>query len=144
MRLHCGIPADIDSWMDLVSAAAGDFPGMDLEEHRQTVLEFMHRGEAICVKEQDTIAGVMLFSGKHGMICCLAVAQNFRQKGAGSMLMQEALSKLDRTRPITVTTFRQDDPKGPAARALYQKFGFEPGRLLMEDHYPLQQFILNP
>ena len=55
-----------------------------------------------------------------------------------------ALEKLDRTRPITVSTFREEDEKGKAPRALYQKFGFVPAALTEEFGYPNQEFILYP
>ena len=43
---------------------------------------------------------------------------------------------------ITVTTFREDDPRGTAARAFYAHFGFEPGALGEEFGHPFQEFIL--
>ena len=76
------------------------------------------------------------------MICCLAVSPKYRRKGIASLLLEKALTELDRTRDITVTTFREDDEKGNAPRRLYQKFGFEEGNLLEEFGYPVQEFIL--
>lgn len=40
-------------------------------------------------------------------------------------------------------TFREDDLKGVAPRALYQRLGFEPEELLMEFDYPVQRFVLH-
>ena len=76
------------------------------------------------------------------MICCLAVSPDYRRRGIASLLMTEALNNLDRNRDITVSTFRENDPKGAAPRALYRKFGFSEGRLLMEFDYPNQEFVL--
>ena len=58
--------------------------------------------------------------------------------------MDEAIDELDRTKDITVTTFREGDAKGTAPRALYKKFGFVEGELVMEFGYPNQVFILHP
>lgn len=58
------------------------------------------------------------------MICCLAVSPEYRRRGVASMLMDEALCNLDRTKEISVSTFRADDEKGPAPRAFYEKYGF--------------------
>ena len=146
MEVCFGTPADIDRWMNLVRRVSRDFPGLetegDLEEHRQTVLKFMKKRQALCVKSDDQIQGVLLFSRNRNMICCLAVAPEFRRKGAASKLLETALSELDRDRDITVSTFREGDEKGTAPRALYRKFGFTEAELTEEFGYPNQVFVL--
>ncbi|MDO5138298.1 MAG: GNAT family N-acetyltransferase, partial [Oscillospiraceae bacterium] len=146
MTAEYGKPEDLDKWMHLVQSVRYNFPGLETEkglnEHRDTVLEFMGREEALCVREDGEIMGVLLFSRKHNMICCLAVAPEHRRKGVASVLMDKALSELDRNRDITVSTFREDDEKGSAPRALYKKYGFEEGELVIEFGYPSQVFTL--
>ena len=143
-----GIEQDIDPWMELVKNVRWNFPGLEtenaLKEHRNTVLKFMKQKSAICVKEEKRIIGVLLFSLKYNMICCLAVSNDYRNQGIGSKLLTYALEKLDRTQPITVSTFREEDEKGTAPRALYQKFGFLPDELIEEFGYPNQRFVLHP
>ena len=146
MEVCFGVPADIDPWMDLVRAVSGDFPGLetegDLEEHRQTVLKFMEKRQALCVKSGEQIQGVLLFSRNRNMICCLAVSPGARGKGIASGLLEKALSELDRSRDITVSTFREGDEKGTAPRSLYRKFGFVEAGLTEEFGYPNQVFVL--
>ena len=146
MTAECGKPSDINKWMELVQSVRYNFPGLETEEglneHRDTVLEFMEREEAICVKDSGEIMGVLLFSRKHNMICCLAVAPEHRRKGVASVLLEKALSSLDREKDITVTTFRDGDVKGDAPRALYMKYGFTEGELVEEFGYPSQMFVL--
>ena len=66
--LQCffGEESDIDQWMELVRLVRNNFPGLEteesLEEHRQTVLKFFGKHQALCVKEGNRIAGVLLFS----------------------------------------------------------------------------------
>ena len=143
-----GRQQDIDSWMELVKSVRWNFPGLEtenaLEEHRNTVLKFMNQKRAICVKDEGKIIGVLLFSTKYNMICCLAVSSDYRKQGIGSRLLAYALEKLDRTQPITVSTFREEDEKGTAPRALYRKFGFVPEDLIEEFGYPNQRFVLFP
>lgn len=148
MRLFFGAAEGIDQWMRLVAQVRWNFPGLEteekLQEHRATVLKFMGKRQAICMKTDDEIAGMMLFSRGHNMICCLAFAPENRRRGVASMLMDEALSNLDRTRNITVSTIRAGDEKGIATRALYQHYGFVADALVEEFGYPNQVFILHP
>lgn len=148
MQLFYGVPGDIENWMRLVNQISWNFPGLEtqekLDEHKATVLKFMGQRQAICVKVGDGIAGIMLFSKGHNMICCLGVSPDYRRRGVASMLMNEALRNLDRTREISVCTFRADDEKGVAPRALYEKYGFIEDALVEAMGYPNQKYILHP
>lgn len=145
MQVIKGKITDIDRWMELVGRVAWNFPGLEtqelLDEHRQTVLRFMEKGHALCVKEGEKIAGILLFSRRLNMICCMAVAPEYRRRGIGTALVSSAMDQMDGSREISVTTFRQEDEKGIAPRALYTRFGFEPQELLTEYNYPLQRFV---
>ena len=146
MEVEFGKVSYIDSWMTLIRKVSRNFPGLETEEgiidHRNTVLKFISKNQAICVRENNRVIGVLLFSRYHNMICCLAVDPDFRRKGIVSMLLEKALQELDRNRDITVSTFREDDEKGRAPRALYKKFGFKEGELTVEFGYPNQVFVL--
>ena len=148
MQLFYGVPEDIEKWMNLIEEVRWNFPGLETQEkldaHKTAVLQFMEKRQAVCVKEEAEIAGVLLFSREHNMICCLAVAPQYRRRGAATMLMNEALANLDRTKEITVSTFRADDENGAAPRALYEQFGFVPDALIEEFGYPNQKFVLFP
>lgn len=146
MTVEYGTKEDISSWMKLVRSVRWNFPGLEteeaLKEHKNTVLHFMSERRALCVKEENAVVGVLLFSEKHNMICCLAVAPDFRRRGIASALLSKAIERLDRTRDISVSTFRENDPKGIAPRRLYQSFGFTEGELIEEFGYPNQRFVL--
>lgn len=148
MQLFYGVPEDIEKWMSLVTRVRWNFHGLEtqekLNEHQATVLKFMGKRQAICVKNENEIAGVMLFSRGHNMICYLAVAPEYRRRGIASMLMDEALSNLDRTKELSVSTFRADDEKGPAPRALYEKYDFIEDELTEAMDYPNQKYVLHP
>jgi hypothetical protein len=148
VQLFYGVPKDIENWMSLVTRVRWNFPGLEtqekLDEYKTTVLRFMGKRQAICVKEGNKIVGVMLFSRGHNMICCLAVSPEYRRCGVASMLMDEALCNLDRTKEISVSTFRADDEKGPAPRALYEKYDFIEDELIEAMDYPNQKYVLHP
>ena len=139
MKVEFGRTSDIDSWMRLVKKVSWNFPGLETEqsidEHKIIVLKFMNDKRALCVKNEQDIVGVLLYSRKHNMICCLAVDPVYRKRGIASLLLKEALDKLDRDKDITVSTFRKNDVKGIAPRKLYKKFGFEEGELIEEFGY---------
>ena len=146
-NVEFGRTSDIDSWMQLVRKVSWDFPGLETEqsidEHKIIVLKFMNDKRALCVKNEQDIVGVLLYSRKHNMICCLAVDPAYRKRGIASLLLKEALDKLDRDKDITVSTFRENDVKGIAPRNLYKKFGFEEDELIEEFGYPNQRFVLH-
>ena len=58
--------------------------------------------------------------------------------------MKNTLDELDRSKEFRVSTFRENDDKGIAPRALYRKFGFQEGELTEEFGYPNQVFVLYP
>lgn len=146
MKVLFGETSDIDSWMQLVKQVSWNFPGLEteesIEEHKMTVLKFISRRQALCVKDNKEVVGVLLFSRNKNMICCLAVSPEHRKRGSASALLIKALSELDRNKDITVSTFRDNDDKGIAPRALYKGFGFEEGELTKEFGYPNQVFVL--
>ena len=148
MQLIYGIPEDIDKWMGLVKQVRYNFPGLEtdekINEHRTTVLKFMSKRQAVCMKEKNEIVGDLLFSIRHNMICFLAVSPDYRRRGVASMLLKEALYNLDRTKEISLSTFRADDEKGTAPRALYEKHGFIEDALVEEFDYPNQKYVLHP
>ena len=149
MQVQIGRKTDIDDWMKLVEEISWNFPGLEAKEkingHRETVLRFINKEQALCAKD-DTgkIVGVLLFSRGHNMICCLGVLPTHRRYGIASSLLSMALEQLDRTKDVSVSTFREEDEKGIAPRALYKKFGFVEDELIEEFGYPNQVFLLHP
>ena len=148
MEVIMGESSCIDSWMQLVRKVSWNFPGLEIEEsvneHKQTVLKFMTKKQALCVRDRENVMGVLLFSRSRNMICCLAVDPEYRKRGLASILLRKALDELDRSKEITVSTFCENDEKGIAPRALYKKFGFQEDKLTEEFGYPNQIFVLRP
>ena len=56
-------------------------------------------------------------------------------------MFEKVLSIADPDRDLTVSTFREGDPKGIAPRRFYQKHGFREGELIEEYQYPCQIFV---
>ena len=148
MDVRLGRNQDVDEWMKLVEEISWNFPGLEtmegLNEYRETLLRFIGKDQALCVRNATEVIGVLLFSRGRNMICCLGVSPKYRRCGIATMLLDAALEQLDRTKDITVSTFREEDEKGTAPRALYKKFGFVEGELIEEFGYPNQKFVLHP
>ena len=97
MKVEFGRTSDIDSWMRLVRKVSWNFPGLETEqsidEHKIIVLKFMNDKRALCVKNEQEIVGVLLYSRKYNMICCLAVDPAYRKRGIASLLLSFFSSK---------------------------------------------------
>jgi ribosomal protein S18 acetylase RimI-like enzyme len=103
----------------------------------------MERKSAICVKSDDEIVGVLIYSIKSECLSCMAVHPDHRRKGIASAMIDMMLSHFVKGSRISVTTFREGDSKGVAPRGMYSKFGFIEDELVIEHSYPQQKFILN-
>lgn len=147
MEIRLAQPQDLAGWMELVEKVRFSFPGLEtpeaLEGHRQTVRAFMRRGWAVCAVEQQRIAGVLLFSAEDNTLCFLAVDPAFRRRHAAAGMVACGLAHMDPQRAVTVTTYRESDPAGTAARAFYKSLGFTEGKLTEEFGSPVQESVLD-
>lgn len=146
MTIELGTEQDIDSWMNLVEKVKDAFPGLEtkeaLNEHKNTVLDFMDRASAICAKEQGEIVGTLLFSSETNVLCFLAVDAEHRRQHIAEKMVSYMLTKMDPQSDISVTTYRDGVPEGIAARAFYKRMGFKEGKLTEEFGSPVQEFVL--
>ncbi len=146
MKVELATKEDIDHWMDLVCKVKDNFPGLEtedaLDEHRNTVLEFMDKSSAICAKTDNKIVGALLFSKETNTLCFLAVDAECRRQHIAEKMFLYMLTFMDAKKDITVTTYRADVPEGIPARRFYKKMGFAEGKLTEEFGSPVQEFVL--
>ena len=135
--------ADIDEWMKLIDVVQDDFPGLIKEEYEKILLDNIESKTALCAKVKDKIIGVLLFSVKENILSFLAVHPEYRGIGTATALISNMVKKFSQNSNIWVTTYREGDVKGEAARILYKKCGFEEGELIEEFDYPCQKFVLH-
>lgn len=76
------------------------------------------------------------------MLCFLAVDAACRRQHIAKKLVSFMLTQIGEETDVTVTTYREGDPNGVAARAFYKHLGFSEGRLTEEFGCPVQEFIL--
>ena len=145
MEIRLAGAGDIHHWMALVEQVKDSFPGLEtkeaMEQHRNTVLEFISWRSAICADTGSRIAGALLFSKEEGELCFLAVDQEHRRQHIAAEMVAFMLAFMEPGRDITVTTFREGVPEGEAARAFYKRLGFVQGRLTEEFGSPVQEFV---
>lgn len=146
MKIQLAKPENIDAWMTLVEQIRDAFPGLETAEamadHRATVLQFIQASSAICALETGRVVGTLLFSKESSMLCFLVVDPTYRRQQIARQMVDFMLTQMGAGKDITVTTYREGDPNGIAARAFYKRLGFCEGRLTEEFGCPVQEFIL--
>ncbi|MGO5094906.1 GNAT family N-acetyltransferase [Agathobaculum sp. LCP25S3_E8] len=146
MEIRLAQAQDIDAWMALVERVRDAFPGLEtaaaMEEHRKNVLCFIAQSAAICAIDADRVVGILLFSKETGELCFLAVDPACQRQHIAQRLVSFMLTQMDADQDITVTTYREDDPDGRAARAFYKHLGFTEGRLTEAFSHLVQELIL--
>lgn len=146
MEILLANKCDIDNWMNLVYKVRENFLGLEtedaLDEHRNTVLEFISKESAICAKCDHKIVGTLLFSKENNMLCFIAVDTEYRRQHIAEKMVSYMLKFLDSNMNVVVTTYREGSPEGIAARAFYKHLGFAEGKLAEEFGSPVQEFVL--
>ncbi|KEJ03502.1 GNAT family acetyltransferase [Clostridium botulinum A2B7 92] len=134
---------DIDIWMNLIEIVKNDFPGLIVQDYRKILKESIQQRTALIVKDEIKAIGVLIFSYENKEIAFLAVHPQYRKKGIATALFGKMYNQFPKGTEIAVTTYRENDANGKAARALYKRLGFIEDELIMEFGYPCQRFILN-
>lgn len=134
---------DVEEWMQLVDMVEDSFPNLDKEEYRKTLANCIEKKEAICAKHHGKIVGILLFSVEFSILAFIAVHPDFRRCGIASVMIKYLKKVFPLGKDIWVTTYRENDPIGKAARTLYLQCGFKPDDLVIEMDYPCQKFVLH-
>ncbi len=100
------------------------------ESFKNALVVAIDEGHAFCIKDNDSIENSSLSGGiiivpSNNEIGWLAVSKSCQCQGAGTMLLNYAIKRLDYTRPIQVVTFTDTVLEGFPARKLYLKYGFK-------------------
>ena len=140
-RVETAAESDRTEWLALVRRVSENFPGLDMDEYAATLKKNISRGTALCVREGGRIIGILLYSPARHCLSGMAVDPDFRRRGIASALIADMLCRMP-AGEVSVTTFREDDEKGKAPRALYSRLGFAPAELFTEFDYPVQRFLL--
>jgi len=133
--------------MEMVNLVRWNFAGLDTEElflsYQNTVIKNINRNTAICAKQNKKVVGVLLYSIKYNMLCCMAVDPDYRRNGMATKIIDLMISQLPKDCDIVLSTFREGDEKGIAPRPFYKKMEFVEDELCYESEYPHQKFVLH-
>ena len=146
MDIRFATVKDIDLWMKLVDKVKDIFPGLEtkkaMDEHRNAVLEFIDRREALCAEVDGKIVGVLLFSKEWNKPCFLAVDSKYRRQHIAFKLVTNMYSYLDLAKDISLETHVEGVPEGVVARCFYKKLGFIESEIKEEFGSLVQEFVL--
>lgn len=133
-------PGDIAALCTLLERSRDSFPNLTTEGFRETLRRNAARGTALCAAEGGEAVGLIIFSPPLSQISFLLVDEAYRGRGLGMALLRAALDALPGE--VSLTTFREGDPRGIAARSLYRRAGFRDGELIEGYEIPMQRLIL--
>lgn len=122
---------DLDGWLALAREVEPIFgPMADEAAFRTGLKEAILIHNAFCVTRpaedgSSFFRGGIVVSKEANNILWLAVSRKNRGHGVGKALLEKAIGRLDRHKPIAVTTFYETEEVGLPARQLYLSFGFK-------------------
>ncbi len=108
--------SDYADWLELAKEVEPLFgPMVDDTAFCDGLKQAIREGRAFCASEPDEdgrsmFHGGIVISKDANEILWLAVSGDFRGRGAGAALLSETVGRLDRNRPIIVTTFDRTIP----------------------------------
>lgn len=129
---------EIPSAMELVNLVKDDFPGYEEAAFADGLRDAVSRQEALAAFTKGKLVGILLYTNSPAELCFLAVHPAYRKQGAATGLLEKMIGEFRSCGCISVTTYRAEDPKGIAARALYHQFGFVDGPLVEAFGAPCQ------
>jgi ribosomal protein S18 acetylase RimI-like enzyme len=133
---------DFEGWLELLGQVQESFPGLSIEDYKGILRQKMFKKEALAATEEGRVVGALMFSTKLREIEFLAVRPEARRLGVAKALIGRMLELFPSGSTVYVTTYREGDETGTAARGFYHNLGFKAGKLLTVFNYPCQELTL--
>lgn len=143
-NVHLAEKEDIPAWMDLVRLVIDGYPYLDEYEYIQKLTDCIQRKNALVLKDECILIGVLAFSFDEGCIEFMGVHPQYRNKGIQKILLEKLIEEYLPGREISATTYREHDRADTGYRNELRRLGFAERELLIEFGYPTQRFVLSP
>ena len=141
LRLLTARPGDLSRILEILNACRDELPTLDAVGAAQLLSRNIRRGSVLLAETDGNTAGVSVWSPPLRRLSLLAVLPAYRRRGIAAALLRETLNRLP-PEDVTLDTYREEDPRGAAAHALYEKFGFRPAETLEGYALPMQRYRL--
>lgn len=130
---------DVTAIGNLAEEMKAQFPGFSRTQFETQLKQRIHQQEAFVIRQQDEIAGCILFSYERQEIDFLGVAPDYQRQGVAMRLLTSAMAQFPAGTELSVVTYQENDPMGIAVRCFYRKYGFQEGELVTVFDYPCQR-----
>lgn len=133
---------DIPCWMELVKLVIDGFPHLHEDEYEIVLRQRIRTRQALIVKDDSTVIGILLFSYESGSIDFMGIHPLYRNRKIPQAFLETVMTELLKDKEISITTYREGDKADTGYRREIQNLGFAEAELLVEFGYPTQRFVL--
>ena len=133
---------DIQAWMELVKMVIDGYPHLDEGEYLEQLKCCIEDKQALILTNNKAVIGIMAFSYEMGSIEFMGVHPQYRSYGISKLFLDKLMKVYLPKRPISTTTYRENDKADTGYRNELKELGFAERELLIEFGYPTQRFVL--
>ena len=141
-RIRLSKETDIPAWLELARQCVDGYPCLDERAYLRWLRKSIREGQALILKDGDTVLGALGFSRETGNIDFLGIPPQHRKWGIAELFLRELADRYLPGREISMTTYREHDRADTGWRAGLKRLGFEEREKLVEFGYPTQRFVL--
>ena len=141
-RIRLSKETDIPAWLELARQCVDGYPCLDERDYLRWLRKSIREGQALILKNGDTVLGALGFSRETGNIDFLGIPPQHRKWGIAELFLRELADRYLPGREISMTTYREHDRADTGWRAGLKRLGFEEREKLVEFGYPTQRFVL--
>ena len=141
-RIRLSKETDIPAWLELARQCVDGYPCLDERDYLRWLRKSIREGQALILKDGDTVLGALGFSRETGNIDFLGIPPQHRKWGIAELFLRELADRYLPGREISMTTYREHDRADTGWRAGLKRLGFEEREKLVEFGYPTQRFVL--
>ena len=141
-RIRLSKETDIPAWLELARQCVDGYPCLDERDYLRWLRKSIREGQALILKNGDTVLGALGFSRETGMIDFLGISPQHRKWGIAELFLRELADRYLPGQEISMTTYREHDRADTGWRAGLKRLGFEEREKLVEFGYPTQRFVL--